>query len=148
MERLFNPPSAYEEDFMLWLEQQIAFLRSGKWEQLDIDNLTEELEGMVRSDHRELRSRFMVLIKHLLKCQFQPERKSKSWRSTLLTQRGEIQQILDDSPSLKRRLSEFASSRYSHAVQEAALETGLPMSTFPESNPYTVAQLLDPKFVP
>ena len=57
----------YEEDHLAWTKQQIGLLQTGKLEELDLKNLVEELKAIGRSDHRELESRLIILIAHLLK---------------------------------------------------------------------------------
>lgn len=153
MKRAPNAPlhpadAAYERDFALWIAQQAELLRAKRFEQLDLDNLIEEIETVGRSERHELRSRLEQLLLHLLKCQFQPERKSGSWLATLYEQRTRIAAIGKDSPSLKRVIVQFANEAYPHAVRLAAYETGLPASTFPAANPYSKDQLLDPDFIP
>ncbi|MCE3605582.1 DUF29 domain-containing protein [Massilia sp. P8910] len=134
---------------MLWLEQQVSLLRVGRFELLDVDNITEELEGMMRSERRELENRLDVLMTHLLKCQFQPQRKSRSWTSMLGTQRTRIKGLIRDSPSLRNhQVLPFAQQAYRPAMEAAHEQTGLPLPTFPDALPYTQQQLLDNGFVP
>lgn len=141
-------PTRYDEDFSLWIEWQIEALRARAYEQLDLDRLLEELEGILGSAKRELRHRLQVLTMHLLKCQFQPERKSASWRATIAMQRFEIEGLLEESPSLRRLVADRAQAAYRPARSMAALETQLPLTHFPEALPYSVDQLLDPDYVP
>ncbi|UTY58408.1 DUF29 domain-containing protein [Massilia sp. erpn] len=138
----------YEEDFALWLDAQAALLRSGQFARLDIENLIEELHDMSSSQHRELGSRLVVLIKHLLKCEFQPRCKSRSWYSTIHEQRREIDALLESSPSLRHQLPEYSNKAYSHALKEGANETGLPEDSFPPQQPYTLEKLLNADFLP
>ncbi|CUI04763.1 DUF29 domain-containing protein [Massilia antarctica] len=148
MDRLEVPRVSYEEDFLLWLEPQVSLLRVGRFELLDVDNITEELEGTMRSERRELENRLDVLMTHLLKCQFQPQRKSRSWTSTLGTQRTRIKRLIRDSPSLRNQVLPFAQQAYRPAMEAAHEQTGLPLPTFPDALPYTQQQLLDNGFVP
>ncbi|MGZ8288874.1 MAG: DUF29 domain-containing protein [Telluria sp.] len=144
---VLSPPE-YEDDLALWVEHQIALLRERRFEQIDLEHLIEELEGMVGSDRRELRNRIEILLIHLLKCQFQPERKSRRWLPTIAEQRSRIDDLFDQSPSLMRLAERSLNVKYRVAVQRAALETGLPAKTFPASPPYDVAELLDADFLP
>ncbi|MFM7574609.1 MAG: DUF29 domain-containing protein [Snowella sp.] len=73
----------YSTDFNLWTEQTIAALKSGDPQALDLDNLIEEIEAMTRSDKREIFNRLKVLITHLLKCQYEPQKKTNSWIKTI-----------------------------------------------------------------
>lgn len=138
----------YDTDFTLWVEQQVAALRDARLDQLDIANLIDELGGIVLCQKHALRSRLKVIIQHLLKCQYQPERKSDSWCATLDVQRERIGYILQSSPSLRRLVAEYADTEYPRAAKRAACETGLRRSIFPSTNPFTVEQLLDDDFVP
>jgi hypothetical protein len=138
----------YEQDTVLWLERQIALLRQRRFAELDLDNLIEELESIVKRERRKLESRLEVLLMHLLKCQFQHDHISSSWRGTLFEQRNKIKRMLRDSPSLAPGLEHVAAEVYPDAVQLAAIETGLALTVFPPTNPYTLEQMRDFSFVP
>ena len=137
-----------DEDCILWLEHQIELLRERQFAQLDIDNLLDELEYFVKKRKRGLRSRLRVLISHLLKCEYQPLLRSNSWISTICTQRMKIEDLLEDSPSLKNLVGPYIQAEYQRAVRQAVFETGLPNATFPDELPYTEQQLLDFDFIP
>ena len=96
----------YEQDFYLWIETTAKQLKAGKFAEVDLDNLIEEIESMGRSEKRELKSRLIVLLMHLLKWQYQPEKRSESWRSTITEQRISIEALLEDSPSLQPLIAE------------------------------------------
>jgi secreted Zn-dependent insulinase-like peptidase len=91
----------YETDFNLWLEQTVNHLKKGNLEALDLDNLIEEISDMVRNNRREIFSRLKVLLMHLLKWQYQPEKRTNSWINTIDEQREQLELIFRDSPSLK-----------------------------------------------
>lgn len=141
-------PADYENDFVLWIDKQVELLRAKKFEQLDLDNIIEEMDSMGKSLRRELGSRLRVLIIHLLKCQFQPEKKGSSWLASIGEQRSELRDLLDQNPSLKRDVEQQAARVYANAIQRAADETGLPKTIFPSENPYSSEQLLAPHFLP
>ncbi len=142
----------YETDFSAWALQQAQLLRTEELEKLDLPNLIEELEAMSVRDRRELTSRLMVLLMHLLKWCYQPtpygRTQPRSWLNTITVQRHKIELILDDSPSLRRELEERVSYAYPRARLQASRETGLPLANFPSISPYTVVQLLDDAFLP
>ena len=77
----------YETDFNLWIEQTVNQLKNGEIQDLDLENLIEEIQSMGSNDKREIKSRLIVLIMHLLKYKYQPKKKTKSWISTIITQR-------------------------------------------------------------
>lgn len=135
-------------DHAEWLSYQIAALLRNDMDKLDVENLREELEGILNSQRKELMHRLQVLTVHLLKCEFQPQRKGRSWLSTIATQRTCICMLLRGNPSLRKRVTEFALAGYTSAVKEAALQTGLSKSAFPDTMPYSEEQLMDDDFVP
>jgi hypothetical protein len=85
---------------------------------------------------------------HLLKHEFQAEKRSGSWLATIREQRYEIAQLLDESPSNQRLIPGQVSKAYRHAMQRAADETGLPESAFPPATPWSPEQILNPEFLP
>ena len=140
--------ATYDSDFYLWSAGQAALIREGKFDQLDIENVAEEIESLGRSDRKSLMSQLQRLIAHLLKWQFQPPRRSKSWRLSIHSAREEIGVLIDDSPSLSETLSSGMEKAYLAAKKRAALETGLPAAAFPGECPYSIKQILDEDFWP
>lgn len=138
----------YEVDYARWCAEQGALLREGRLSDLDRENLAEEIESLGKRDRREINSRMKVLLAHLLKWRFQPEKRSPSWLSTINGARDEIGQIVDDSPSLKSHPAKAMVDGYRRAVAIAALETGLPPTAFPDTCPFAIEDVLDPDFYP
>ncbi|OYD92275.1 hypothetical protein CDG76_22200 [Nostoc sp. 'Peltigera membranacea cyanobiont' 210A] len=138
----------YETDFYDWTQKQVSLLKTQQWEQLDTVNLIEEIETFGRRERQELRNRLGVLLGHLLKWQFQPEKRSNSWLGTIREQRVQIKLLLQDSPSLKPYLDEVFFSVYELGLALAIRETELGENVFPEICPYTLDQTLNPKFLP
>lgn len=139
---LERPETLYEADLLAWLEAQVAELRAGRTDALDVANLIEELEAMAGSRRRALKRRLRVLLMHLLKWDVQPRRRSRSWASTIVEQRARILDLLEESPSLRRELDEAARDAYPMAVRRAMIETGLPRRTFPPELPYDSTRIL------
>lgn len=138
----------YERDFYAWANEQAALLRAGNFSTADIENIAEEIESMGRSEKRELESRLTVLATHLLKWQFQPARRGKSWHVTIEQQRRHLRKHLDENPSLKSILSETVFLAYEDARLEAEKETDLDRDIFPIDCPYSVDELMDRTFLP
>lgn len=134
--------SLYDEDFALWVEEQVALLRSGRAAALDVANLIEELEGLTKRDARALGSQLRRIMLHLLKQRHQPAPVNRSWEQSIRNGREEIQDILDDSPSLRRLLPDLMTRNYPRAVADAASETGLNEQAFPQQPPFTLAEVL------
>lgn len=140
------PPRAdlralYEHDEFGWLQQHVALLRAGRLDEIDHVSLAEFLSDMARRDERELRSRLIVLIMHMLKAEHQPEKLSDGWVGTIEREQDEIGQILK-SATLARLAPSLLAEAWPVAVRRAARETGLPAETFPKENPWTVEQVL------
>ena len=138
----------YDQDFYGWTQEQAALLKCGQFTALDITNLVEEIETMGRSEKRELQSRLMVLLVHLLKWKYQPVRRGRSWQLTIEEQRGNCFDVLEDSPSLKSKLDAILLKAYINARTTASRETGLDKNDFPVSCPWTYEQIIDGSFYP
>ena len=141
-----TPKSLYDRDFYLWIQATAQQLKEGKFDEVDLTNLIEEIESMGRSEKRELKSRLIVLLMHLLKWQYQPEKRSESWRSTISEQRICLEGLLEDSPSLKPLISEVFDDCYQKARLKAADETGIKLNFFPKESPFTLEETLKVSF--
>ncbi|MGI0487475.1 DUF29 domain-containing protein [Pantanalinema rosaneae CENA516] len=138
----------YETDFYAWTQTQALLLRNRQWSQLDWLNLIEEIEALGKQQRQELRNRLSVLIGHLLKWQYQPQCRSRSWLATIRIQRREILQLLKDSPSLKPYLAEALLDAFENGKDLAIADTNLPITTFPSACPYTNDEILADRFYP
>jgi hypothetical protein len=139
---------AYDQDLVLWTERQAALIRAARFELMDLEHVAEEIESLGISDRRQLRNLLEVLIMHLLKWQFQPMHRSRSWQSTIRTQRGRIERVLEESPSLRREVAQLSREEYASAREGTSAETGFAVGTFPKSLPYPPEQILDGGFYP
>lgn len=130
--------NAYESDVVAWANEQARLLRAGRFELLDIEHLAGEIEDVGKSEQRELANRMALLLAHLLKWQYQPERRGASWEKTIRAQRKEILYGLDESPSLRPKLHEarWLEVVWSRAIAIAVSETGL--DCFPEACPWVM----------
>lgn len=140
--------SLHETDFYAWTQQQAHLLKVGKLSELDTEYLIEEIESMGASERRALIHRLAVLLAHLLKWQYQPNYRGRSWQLTIKEQRRQLTRLLRDNPSLKTRLEEFVAEAYGDAIILAARETGFDENTFPEQCGYGVDEILDLVFFP
>ena len=128
--------SLYEQDLNLWLERSIAQLKSGKLEDIDVANLIEELAGLAARDRRELKNRLTTLLEHLLKrCYVESEYDYAGWQITIIRNRIEIENILEQSPSLKHYLNspELFENAYNSALRLVRAESGYKSVKFPNS---------------
>jgi hypothetical protein len=138
----------YERDFHAWANEQAALLRAGNLSAADTAHIAEEIESMGRSEKRELVSRLTGLFLHLLKWQFQPERRGNSWRLSIANARDELAEHLDDNPSLKDELPKAMETAYRRGRRNAAAETDMPESTFPAECPWSFEAATSDDFWP
>lgn len=138
----------YDTDIVAWANEQAQLIRSGCFTQLDLEHLAEEIEDVGKSEQRELASRMAVLMAHLLKWQFQPERQSGSWQRTIKEQRKALGFHLKQVPSLKPKLKdpEWLEAIWSDAVTIAINETG--MGGFSEACPWSMNDVLSQDWLP
>jgi hypothetical protein len=145
---LMASASLYETDFYAWTQEQVSLLRNEQWSQIDLQNLIEEIQSLGKQQRQELRNRLSVLIGHLLKWQYQAQRRSRSWLATLRIQRLDIAELLEDNTSLKPYLEEALRKAYLKGVELAVGETDLPKRTFPVECPYSLSEIVDYDFYP
>lgn len=140
--------ASYETDIVAWANEQARLLRAGRFDLLDREHLAEEIEDVGKSEQRELSNRMALLLTHLLKWQFQPERQGSSWKRTIREQRRGIEARLDETPSLRAKLDELKwwESVWSDAVAQATQETGI--DALPEHCPWTTSEILEQEWLP
>jgi len=140
----------YEQDFYAWTQEQARLLDTRQFTALDLPHLVEEVESLGKSQRNALESRLEKLLLHLLKWRYQPERqaRSHSWEDTIREQRRRITRLLDQNPSLRPTVATVLTESYAYVCQRTQLQTRLPLTTFPETCPWTAAQVLDETFFP
>jgi hypothetical protein len=141
----------YEHDFYTWTQAQAAALRAKDWAALDIENVAEEIESLGRSDRRAITHQLERLLLHLLKWVYQAQeraRRGRSWRGSIRQARQAIADLIEESPSLRDLPAERLARAYIRARAQAMEQTGLPLSTFPETCPWSPDQLQDEDFFP
>jgi hypothetical protein len=143
-----SKPTLYERDFHAWTAEQANLLREGRADEADLANIAEEIDSMGRTEKRELSNRIAVLLLHLIKWRFQPALRGRSWRATVAGQRVDIEDLLEDNPSLRSSLHQYIGHAWRRALIEAERETGLDKSSFPQDCPWDPARILDDAFWP
>jgi hypothetical protein len=140
--------TSYDADIIAWANEQARLLRAGRFEQLDIEHIAEEIEDVSKSEQRELANRMSLLLAQLLKWQYQPERRGASWRATIRAQRRSVELRLKRTPSLKPMLrdADWWEQIWADALALAASETGL--GPFPAACPWSIAEVLDHEWLP
>ena len=140
--------TTYATDFNLWAQQTAKLLRERRWQDIDLQNLLEEIEDLGKSERRGITSQLTRLLLHLLKWQYQSQRRSDSWLDSITDSRLQIELALKDSPSLKFYPSEQLNKSYQRACRSASKQTGLPLATFPEECPYLLESILNEDWLP
>lgn len=133
---------------MRWIETTLQKIKQQDYAGVDWENLVEEIEAMGRSEKHSLESNLIVIVLHLLKWQYQPERRSGSWAGSIVEHRRRVSKSLKESPSLKPYLEQVFDGEYRYALRQAVAETQLSVDTFPSECPYTIDQVLDQDFMP
>ena len=138
----------YDRDYSLWLDSQVQALKAGNYQALDLENLIEEIEDMGRTEKKAVGSNLRVVLLHLLKYKYQPAKRTNSWKSSIREHRIRLLEDFKTSPSLKRYCEQVFREQYQKARALAADETGLPLETFPVDSPLTLAEALNPDYLP
>lgn len=129
-------------DETAWLEAHAAILTAGRCDEIDMPHLAEYLADMAIRDRREVKSRLVVLLAHLLKWDHQPDRRGGSWAGTIEEQRRELVDTLATSGTLRNHAADVFASAYAAARKQAAAVTQLPIGTFPEVCAWDLAGVL------
>jgi hypothetical protein len=138
----------YERDFCLWVEEQARLLKEGRLQQLDVVNLIDEIEDLSISRKHAVTSNLVVIINQLLKHQFQPRRRSRSWLASIAEHRRRLRKEFQHAPSLRGYAREQFEECYLDGRRQALIESGLAEEALPRSPAYTLEQVLDPDFLP
>jgi uncharacterized protein DUF29 len=141
-------PGLYDEDFYAWIIATVELLREGRFTEIDIAHLVEELEDMGKRERRALESHIRNVLLHLLKWRAQPEKRGASWRQSIRNGRIEIQKLLRDSPSLAAQIPQMLNDESPAVRADAIDETGMSEDLFSKRRPFTVEQVLDAEFWP
>lgn len=143
-----NLSTLYEQDYYLWLEAIAQLLRKGQLSELDVSNLLEEIEDMGRSEKRAVYSNLKILLMHLLKYKYQPEKCSTSWIATIVEYKQRLKKAFQESPSLQAYFTKVFLECYLDARELASAETGLAISNFPVEPPFRSEEVLNSDYLP
>ena len=138
----------YLTDFNLWIDNTAQLLREQRWHEIDVVHLIEEIEDLGKSERRALVSQLTRLLLHLLKWQYQPQRRSDSWLDSITDARTQIELAIEDSPSLRNYPAEKLEESYTRARRTAAKQTNMDISVFPNPCPYSLELVLAENWLP
>ncbi|HHP7230424.1 MAG TPA: DUF29 domain-containing protein [Xenococcaceae cyanobacterium] len=143
-----NTDNLYERDYYLWLQHTAQLISEGKFNDVDTANLIEEIEDMGRSEKKAIKSNLIIVLLHLLKYKYQPEKRTNSWKASIREHRRRLRDDFRASPSLKQYMTEVFAESYQDSREQAADETGLLLDTFPTKSPFTISEVLNPDYLP
>ena len=136
----------YNKDFYTWTQETAALIAAGKWHEIDQALLADEVAGLGRDDKREIAQCVQRLLQELLLWWALPGERKGNWASAIIEERARLEDIVEDSPSLKAQLGEVVAKEYSWARCKAQNQTT--GYVFPEGCPFTIAQILELDFFP
>src|SRR3954454_10249642 len=136
-------PARYDRDLYGWAVEQAALLRAGRLAEADASHIAEELDDVGNEQFDKLESALRVILLHLLKWDHQPDRRSRSWRASILVQRNHVHRVLKKNPGLKLRINEALGDAYADARIMAAAQTRLEDRAFPVRCRYTWEQIME-----
>lgn len=138
----------FDLDFVQWSNCQAQFLMEKRWTDLDLEHLIQEVQDLGKSERNAITSQLTRVLLHLLKWQYQPQKRSDSWLDSISDGRFQIELKIEDSPSLQSYPLEVIDRAYTRARKEAAQQMGLALSIFPAQCPYTLSQILASQWLP
>jgi len=137
----------YDTDFAEWCARTADLVRAGRFDEVDLEHVAEEIEDMGKRDRRAATNRTRVLLMHLLKWAAQPEKRSPSWEATITEQRRRLNAIFEDSGSIRAFVQENLAGIYREAAKDALREMGRSQG-LPVRCPWTAENILDTDFLP
>jgi hypothetical protein len=103
-----NLKEIYEQDFYLWVMENLRLLRNKEYDLVDWENLLEEIEDMARRELRSLINLMAVIMEYLYKWEHFRETKymKSKWKKSIINARTDIVKLFKDAPSLKAKAQE------------------------------------------
>jgi hypothetical protein len=138
----------YSTDFSDWTRQTAQLLREHRWHEIDLANLIDEVKDLGKSERRAIASQLTQVLLHLLKWQYQPQRRSDSWLDSITDACTQIDLAIQDSPSLRSYSAEQLEDSDRRARRQAAIQTKLEISVFPETYQYSLDLVLTENLLP
>lgn len=136
-------PKEAPRDYYRWAKEQAALIRAGRFAEVDIENVAEEIDDVAKSEMRAFRSNIESILVHVLKWQYQPTRRCRSWELSIIEHRHRVDETILDSASIAAQWDEVVGRAYRLARLRAARETGMPLLNLPEECPYDRKEILE-----
>lgn len=132
----------YDEDFAAWVYYQADAIKAKRFDELDLEELADEVESLAKRNFRSLKGALHIVLLHMLKWDYQPERRGESWRTSIRDQREEVLEELEESPSFKARIDDAVTWAYRAARRHASEQTGVFLQLIPDVCPYTWDEIM------
>ncbi len=149
-DRLLLAPSKENvgvDDYYRWALEQAALIRAGRFSEVDIVNVAEEIEDVGKSELRAFRSNLESILVHMLKWNYQAERRTCSWELSIFEHRNRVHETLLDSASMGAEWDNVLTRAYRLARCRAARETNLPLRNFPQNCPYDRSEIMEADYI-
>lgn len=129
--------ATYADDPYTWALEQAELLRNGRLDLIDRPHLADEISALRHYLTAKLRSDLSRVLQHLLKWDRQPERRTRSWATSIREHRRRVAEHLQDGPGLKSASPTLLGRAYADGRNDALEETKLPPELVPETCPNT-----------
>ena len=123
-------------DYFLWAYEQAAHIRAGRFDQVDVVNVADEIEDVGKREFEAVVSRLEQILLYMLKWDYQPSRRLPSWADAVAENRERLTDDLSDSPSLVMRLPDAIQRAYRYARHGASEDLLIAVDQLPETCPY------------
>jgi hypothetical protein len=137
---------SYDSDFYLWTKFQAEALRRRATNEIDWENIAGELETLGKNERQEIGSRLKILLIHLLKWKYQPDRQCDNWHSSVVQARAQVNDLVTGSPFLRGLPVEYLAEAYRQAIADKAIRR-LDLLHLPTICPWTIDQVLNAEFL-
>lgn len=135
-----------DTEYDSWLLEQAQLLRQRDFEHLDLDNLVEELEALVRAEKSSVEQFAYLIMFHLLLIDYwyeQSEWTRNHWEAEITGFRLQLNSKL--TTNLRNHLAKRLDFLYSKAYQAAVKKTksSIKSDRFPKERKYSLSDILE-----
>ncbi len=135
-----------DTEYDSWLLEQAQLLRDRNFEHLDLDNLAEELEALVRGEKSSVEQFAYLIMLHLLLIDYwheESERNRDHWGAEIIGFRLQLNNRL--TTNLRNHLLNRLDFLYSKAHQAAVkkTKTSIKSDRFPQERKYSFEDIIN-----
>ncbi len=135
-----------DTEYDSWLLEQAQLLRDRNFQHLDIDNLVEEIEALVRGEKSSVEQFAYLIMLHLLLIEYwyeQSEWNRNHWEAEITGFRLQLNNKL--TTNLRKHLAQRLDFLYSKAYQAAVKKTKSSINgdRFPQERKYSLEDIIN-----